>query len=94
VQLVFDSDGLAGILQVCHILMQFLSDLGEHLHDLVVVRLVSECPFDADAFSLLPATGCDYVFGYAQMGFTTWSARPYLALARHTKDHESRTSDP
>jgi hypothetical protein len=74
VQLVFDSDGLAGILQVCHILMQFLSDLGEHLHDLVVVRLVSECPLNADTLALFPATRCYYVLGNAQMSFTMESA--------------------
>jgi len=74
VQFVFDSDGLAGILQVCHILMQFLGDLGEHLHDLVVVRLVSESPFHADTLALFPATRGYDVLGNAQMGFAMGSA--------------------
>jgi len=75
VQLVFDSDGLAGILQICHVFVQFLGNLGEHLHDLIVVRLVSKCPFNADTLALFAATRCDYVLGDAQMGFAIWSAR-------------------
>jgi len=74
VQLVLDSDGLASILQICHVFVQFLGNLGEHLHDLVVVRLVSKCPFNADALALFPATRCYYVFGNAQVGFTIGSA--------------------
>jgi hypothetical protein len=74
VQLVFDSDGLAGILQICHVFVQFLSDLGEHLHDLIVVRLVSECPFNTDTLALFPTTRCYYVLGDAQVGFTMESA--------------------
>jgi hypothetical protein len=76
VQLVLHSDGLAGILQILHIFVQLLGNLGEHLHDLVVVRLVSECSFHADTLALFSATRRYYVLGNAQVGFTMGSAGP------------------
>ena len=73
-QLVLDSNGLAGILQILHIFVQLLGNLGEHLHDLVVVRLVSERSFYPDTLALFSATRRYHVLGNAQVGFTVGSA--------------------
>lgn len=68
-ELEFDGNRLASVLQILHIFMQFFGDLGKHLHDLSVIRLVSKCPFYADAFALLSATGGYCILRDAQMCF-------------------------
>lgn len=73
-QLVLDSDGLARVLKILHILVQLFRDLGEHLHDLLILRLVPERSLNADTFALLTSARRHDVFRYAQVRLTILSA--------------------